>query len=352
MQLGRMTFEVLRDQLAALDVPDGHARRLIWVVADRLGAAMTASGSFEIFLAGPELVATLPLVTRHLQHDSWEPSDGGAAFPATRVLLGSATHFAAMAALIAIEFARFDLATDKAMQAAFNEVEPIIEMAIRRSALSTEALLGLMAELQVLRVALLATTVAKRHATLLGWRGWMQGRDFVFGRHSIEVKATLGETSRHAFSGVHQLEPQPSADGSLEMLHLMSFGLAEVEEGGQSLPELIDDLASLLDNGSAPELAARPQLLTMVREYGGGGSPGYDHDTMSGWSVYQARYAIMFARIYAVDDPEMRLLTSALLDQTFAVPGSVSFELQLPSRVSAFNPAASWQSEIATMVTT
>lgn len=351
MQPARMTFETLRDELAALDVPDGHARRLIWVVADRLGAAMTAGGSFEIFLAGAEVSAASPLVARHLQHDSWEPSDGGVTFSATRVLLGSAPHFAAVAALIAIEFARFDLVNDEAMQAALTEVEPIIEMAIRRGALSTESLIGLVAELQVLRVALLATSADKRHATLISWRGWTRGRDFVFGRHAIEVKATLGNTSRHSFSGVHQLEPQPLPDGGSEMLHLMSFGLAEVDAGGQSLPELIDDLTSLVDDGSASGAAARAQLLTMVREYGGGSSPGYDQDTMSGWNVYQARYAITFARLYAVDDPDMRLLTTALLDQTFAVPGSVTFELQLPSRISAFNPAATWQSEIAAMVT-
>lgn len=345
----QMTFEQLRDQLSGLEVPEGEARQLVWVVPGRLGAATTATGAYEIFLAGPELTATLPLVARHLQHDSWEPTAGGPAFAATRVLLGSATHFAAVAALIATELARLDLSTDASMQAAFNEVEPIIELAIRRGALSTETLLGLVSELQVLRVALLATPAPQRPTTLLGWRGWTQGRDFVLGRHAIEVKATLGDTSRHAFSGVHQLEPQPQPQGGQEMLHLMSFGLAEVDEGGQSLPELIDDLASLLDECGEEGAGARAQLLAMVREYGGAAAPGYDHDTMRGWSVYQIRHAISFARLYAVDDPEMRLLTSALLDQTFAVPGSVSFELELPASVSAFNPAASWQAEIAAM---
>ncbi len=351
MEVGDMVFETLRDKLSALDVPEGHARRLVWVVPNRLGAAITARGSFEIFLAGPELVATSPVVAKHLQHDSWEPSDGGADFSATRVMLGSAPHFAAMAALIAIELARFELATDEAMQAAFSEVEPIIEMAIRRGALSTETLIGLIAELQVLRVALLSTAPTERQMALMGWRGWMQGRDFVFGRHSIEVKATLGEVSRHSFSGVHQLEPQPLSDGNLEVLHLMSFGLAEVNEGGQCLPELVEYIASLLDYDSPTPRAVRDQFLMMVQQYGGGGSPGYDHDTMCGWSVYQARYAITFARLYSVDDPEMRLLTSEVLDQTFAIPGSVSFDLQLPSRVSHFNPATNWQSEIAALAT-
>ncbi|MCA0015563.1 PD-(D/E)XK motif protein [Mesorhizobium sp. B292B1B] len=345
-----MDFETLRDQLSTLEVPAGNARRLIWVVNQRLGAAMTNSGAYEIFLAGPELSAVQPLVARHLQYDRWEPSDGAPAFAATRVLLGSATHFAAVATLIVTELARLDLSTDPAMQAAFNEVEPIIELAIRRGTLSTETLLGLVAELQVLRVALLATPMAKRPTVLLGWRGWTQGRDFVMGRHALEIKATLGDTSRHAFSGVHQLEAQPLPDGSQEMLHLMSFGLAEVDKGGQDLPELVDDIASLLDDGSTQGGGARAQFFGMIREYGGPGAPGYDHDTMRSWSVYQARHVITFTRLYSVDDPEMRLLTSALIGQTFVVPGSVNFELQLPTRVSTFNPAANWQTEVASML--
>ncbi len=351
MNPAKISFEELRDRLAGLDVPEGNARRLIWIVPNRLGAAMTASGAFEIFLGGPELTANLPLVARHLQHDSWEPSDGGLSFSATRVLLGSATHFAAMAAVIAIELVRFDLASDEEMQRAFDQAEPIIELAIRRGALSTEALIGLLAELQLLRVGLLAVPTAKRGTVLLGWRGWTKGRDFIFGRHAIEVKATLGDASRHAFSGVHQLEPQPIADGHVEALHIMSFGLSETHEGGQTLPDLIEDLASLL-NGDLPDEGAGPaQLKAMVREYGGLGATGYDHDTMKDWVAYQGKYAITFARLYSVDDPEMRLLTSSLIDQTFAVPGSVSYELQLPTLVSAFNPAANWQAEIASMVT-
>lgn len=348
--MGAINFETLRDDLATLEVPAGEARRLIWVVADRLGAAMTATNAYEIFLAGPELNATLPLVARHLQYDCWEPNDGGSSFAATRVLLGSATHFAAVAALIAIELSRLNLSTDSALQQAFSEVEPIIELAIRRATLSNELMVGLVAELQVLRIALLTAKVPERSAALLGWRGWTQGRDFVFGRHAIEVKATLGDTSRHAFSGVHQLEPQQLSDGQREMLHLMSFGLAEVDQGGQSLPELVADVVSLLDDASEEAAGARAQFLGMVREYGGGSSPGYDHETMSGWSVYQVRHAITFARLYMVDDSEMRLLSTAILDQTFTVPGSVSFELQLPPRVSAFNPAESWQTEVARMI--
>lgn len=345
-------FEVLRDQLAALEVPAGNARTLAWIVPGRLGTALTATGAYEIFLCGPELSATVPLVARHLQHDRWEPNNGAPSFAATRVLLGSAPHFAAMAALIEVELARFDLSDDCASQRAFDEVEPLIELAIRRGALSIETLIGLIAELQLLKVGLLAVPPTMRGVVITGWRGWTRGRDFMFGRHGIEVKATLGAKSRHWFSGVHQLDPQPLPEHGSEIVHLMSFGLVEVSGSGsgQSLPDLVEDLGSLLDGDEDEPGPGRAGLIEMIREYGGPGAVGYDHGTMSEWVLYQRRYAINFARLYSIADPEMRLLTNLLIDQTYVIPASVSFELQLPEQVSTYNPAADWRGEIAAIV--
>ncbi|TPK87011.1 PD-(D/E)XK motif protein [Mesorhizobium sp. B2-4-13] len=345
-----LSFEALRDQLAALAVPAGQARELVWVVPDRLGAAMTDAGAFEIFLLGSPLQAASPLVAGNLQHDRWEPIAGGPPFEASRVLLGSAAHFAAVAALIATELSRLDVSTATAMQRSFNEVEPIIELAIRRAALSSEAILGLIAELHVLRAALLATAAGDdRAATLLSWRGWAPGRDFVLGGHGIEVKATLGAASRHRFSGIHQLEPQLLDNACAERLHLMSFGLEPVAAGGLDLPELVDDLLSLLSDDRGARTPQQGQLLAMIASYGGAGAPSYEHDAMRGWNVYQQRFAITFARLYDVADPEMRLLDRGLVEQTFVVPDSLSFELAVPSLLSAFNPVEDWQKEIAAM---
>lgn len=343
-------FEALRGKLDGLRVPAGEARKLIWVITERLGVALTATGSFEIFLAGPRLNASSSLVERHLQHDSWEPEAGGDAFEATRILLGSAPHFAAIAALIVTEMARLDLSTDGALQQAFLEIEPIVEMAIRRSTLSDEALLGLIAELHVLKAALIFTPSERRHVVLLAWRGWTRGRDFQFGSIALEVKATTGDRSRHHFSGVHQLEPAQLEGGAEEQLGLLSMGFVESDQGGQSLPEVVEDLLRLLEGSNDSQTSARDQLLAMIAEYGEGGGPGYEHDTMSGWSAYQRRFSITFARLYDVLDPEMRLLRREVIEQTFAVAESVSFSLLLPDRVSAFNPARTWQEELASIV--
>jgi hypothetical protein len=342
------SFEQLRDQLALLVVPDGEARQLIWVIPGRLGAAAAAGGAYEIFILGAPLVAASAIVAGNMLHDRWEPSGGGQTFEASRVLLGAADHFAAVAALIATELARLDLSSDEEVQCSFAQVEPIIELAIRRATLSNEAVLGLIAELHVLRVVLLAATPKARATTLVGWRGWAPGRDFVLGGNAVEVKATVGGMSRHAFSGVHQLEAQDMGEGKKETLHLLSIGLQPVVSGGPSLPELIDDLLTLLsdcDDGRA----AHAQLLEMIASYGGADAPSYDHLSMRGWSVYQQRYAITFARLYDVEDPEMRLLNRGLVEQTFVVPDSVRFEVLLPSQLSAYNPAENWQQELAAM---
>lgn len=344
-----LTFEALRDQLATLAVPAGEARKLIWVLPGRLGAAMTAIGAFEIFLVGPRVQAVSPLVTSNLVYDRWEPQAGGKAFEASRILLGSAAHFAAVAALIATELGRLDLTSDEGVQRSFSEVEPIIELAIRRAALSNQAILGLIGELHTLRAILIASDPQKRAIALLSWKGYAPGRDFLIGHHGIEVKATVGSLSRHAFSGIHQLEPQTLGDGGVEALHLLSLGLQVATEGGSSLPEVIDDLMSLLGDSSSARTTEQTQLLSMIASYGGTSAPSYDHDTMRGWSVYQQRYAITFARLYDVSDPDMRLLHRNLVEQTYADPDSLTFELTIPSIVSAYNPAEDWQKQIAAM---
>src|SRR3546814_13609271 len=83
------TFEVLRDELEALQAPAGEARNLRWL-SPPLAVARSATGDYEIFLRGDELVATSPLVRRHLPHGEWQPQDGGASFPASRSVLPSA----------------------------------------------------------------------------------------------------------------------------------------------------------------------------------------------------------------------------------------------------------------------
>ena len=349
------SFETLRSALSALEVPIGHARRLHWVVESLLGVARTSSGDFEIFLLGEPLDTRSPLVRRCLQHGAWKPATGGSAFDATRVVLPADPHFAAIAALIATELVGAGLGTGVSLQDAFSEVEPIIELAIQRGSLTDEMLLGLFSELLVLLTILrTAHHTPERKAILVSaWRGWQQGRDFVFAQHAIEVKATRNALSRHTFSGLHQLEEQVLPDGNVEVLHLLSIGLKEVPSGGESLPNVVDDLLAELGAPVEVEQDLNPlqtQLLFSMSRYGAGGR-GYRHLAMREWPQYQARFAVSFSpRLYRISDKQMKLLPRTTVADTFVQPDSLTFEAEFPAQVSAFNPAANWQTEIAEMV--
>lgn len=343
-----LQFESLRSELEALSVPRAQARHLIWLAAP-LAVARTASGDFEVFICGPELRAASPLVRRQLQHGGWRPAEGGSAFYASRVALPSAPHFSSIAALIAIELIRAGVAGPRGVQAAFSDVEPIIEMAMRRSALADSAVIGLFGELTVLRQLMLPRV--QQPASLMRciefWQGWQDGgRDFRIGGHSIEVKTTSAASSIHEFSGLHQLESQLLPSAQLEHLHLLSIGLAPSTSAGESLPAMVESIVSILRSATGGEEAST-EFVRRVALYGQYSGCGYLHESMAEWSVYATRYAHTFVpRLYRLDDPGMLLLTRAMLAQTFVQPHDLAFTMHLPEAVSAFNPAQDWVTEL------
>lgn len=344
-------FESLRANLEALSVPSGQVRNLRWLAAP-LAVGRTTVGDFEVFIRGPELRAASSLVRRHLQHGEWRPEEGGEPFPANRIVLPSAPHFAAIAALIAIELIRAGIAGSRGPQNAFTDVEPIVEMAIRRGALPENVIIGLIGELTVLRQLVLARsgTPASMMRCLDLWQGWQDGgRDFRLGDHSIEVKTTQAVSSIHEFSGLHQLEPKLLPTGRLEHLHLMSIGLSASTSLGESLPDLVASIVSLFTSATdGPEVG--DDFVRRVALYGSQSGGGYVHASMADWNVYGTRYAHTFApRLYRLDDQAMRLLTRDLLAQTFVQPDGLAFTMHVPDQVSAFNPAPSWEAELERM---
>lgn len=346
-----LDFEDLRTDLERLTVPAGQARHMRWLEAP-LAVARTAFGDYEIFIRGPELRATSSLVGRHIQHGDWQPEEGGDPFPASRIVLPSAPHFASIAALIAVELLRAGVSGPRGAQAAFADVEPIIEMAMRRGALSENVIVGLIGELIVLRQFILAQGGQSVGAmrTLDFWQGWQEGgRDFRIGHHSIEVKTTQAVTSIHEFSGLHQLEPELLPGGAVEQLHLMSIGVAASTTIGESLPSIVISILTLLSPADV-DVELTGEFLRRVAQYGSQSGAGYVHDVMQDWSVYGTRYAHTFIpRLYRVDDPAMRLLGRDILAQTFVQPQGLSFTMHIPEQVSAFNPAPAWEAELKSM---
>ncbi len=344
-------FEALREDLEALCVPEEQARNLRWLAVP-LAIGRTATGDYEVFIRGPELRAGSALVRRHVQHGDWRPEEGGEPFSASRIVLPSAPHFASIAALIAIELLRAGVAEQGGAQTAFTDVEPIIEMALRRGALSEAVIIGLIGELTVLRQLILARggQPEKMMRSLDFWQGWQEGgRDFRIGDHAIEVKTTQASASIHEFSGLHQLEAKQLPSGAMEQLHLMSIGLAASTTMGESLPSVVSSITTLLS--VAPEgTEVANEFMRRVSLYGTLSGTGYAHATMRDWSVYATRYTHTFLpRLYRVDDAAMLLLGRDLLAQTFVQAQGLSFTMHIPEQVSAFNPAPSWQVEIELM---
>ncbi|WP_343501944.1 MULTISPECIES: PD-(D/E)XK motif protein [Roseobacteraceae] len=345
-------FEELRFDLERLSVPEGYARSMRWLT-EPLAVGRTATGDYEIFLRGNEIRAASSLVRRHLQHSEWRPEDSEEKFAANRIVLPSAPHFSSIAALIAIELIRAGISNPENIQSAFTDVEPIIEMAIRRGALPENVVIGLIGELTVLRQIILSRrgSAAGLMRALECWRGWQDtaSRDFRLGCNSIEVKTTRMASSIHQFSGLHQLESELLQNGVLENLHLISIGLTETNLSGETLPMIVDNILYLLQN-SAVEVEVADEFLRRLSRYGSQSGSGYVHSAMRDWSVYKTNYVHTFApRLYRIDDPEMRLLSRAMLSNTFVQTSGLSFTMHFPDRVSAFNPAVDWSTELASM---
>ena len=148
------TFERLRARLDDLAAPAHEdERQAFWVCERKLGIARAPRGQLEIVLVGQRLTPRTAVVARHLQHDTWSV-DGLAEISANRVVLPAAPHFVAIAALLAIELLRAGLDTSASLQAVFDDVEPLLELALRRGALAEESIVGIVGELLTLEQAL------------------------------------------------------------------------------------------------------------------------------------------------------------------------------------------------------
>ncbi|NSX16070.1 PD-(D/E)XK motif protein [Cupriavidus taiwanensis] len=354
-----ITFEALRDTLVQLDPPQlAGERSTYWVVPRKLGLAKTADAALEIFIVGPKLYPRTPTVSRHLEFARWEISESGEQLDANRVVLPSAPHFVAIAALIAVELDRAGIDDGRPIQEVLDDVEPIIELSLRRGALSEEHLIGLVGELLCLEAMLdaIADRPELRMSILDMWEGPQVGhRDFVIGISAIEVKTTRQESSSHKISGLHQVERAVSTHHSEENLFLLSIGLAASEHEGQTLPEIVQRVSDrLADSGAKEGTSLTPlqhRFLDDVARYGAGASRGYDHRTMSAWNIYGSKYRATFTpRLYDLLDEEVRIIRRLDLTGTHVSPDDIQYRLELPPLINGGNPASSWRHAVVGIV--
>lgn len=350
-------YEKLREQLEAVSLPQRtDDRRTLWVVDRLIGIAVTATGSVELLLVGDRLQPASSVVRRHLQHGRWSIEEAGIQIAANRIALPAQPHFISLAALIAVELHRCGFADAQSLPDAFSQVEPLIELALRRTALTEEHVVGLMGELICLEAMLDATPALEFRSSVLDmWRGHSGGRDFVIGDVGIEVKTTGLSVSSHKFSGLHQVEAGAVGNSRERSVYLLSVGLCSGGEEGQSLPELVERIFKRLAQGRAPGAEGRTPLqrrfLAEVASYGQANSLGYNHDTMAQDAIYGARLKPVFTpRLYDLLDPGIRLLTRELLQRSHVSADDIQFRLELEESITPSNPAANWAKSIADLV--
>lgn len=178
--------------------------------------------------------------------------------------------------------------------------------------LSREKQIGLYGELMFLRTMLSAGIPGT--SVITWWRGpFSQNQDFRVGSHALEVKTTTGNTAT-AIRIANELQ----LDGTdFQPLYLLHLSLNEMLGAGTNLPQLVDEVQSLVGGGAAQDFADR----LFVAGYHEIHRPLYEE---IGYVERQRHY-------YAVDGTFPRILQSELrsgvsrVEYTIDVGGFASY---------------------------
>lgn len=287
--------------------PEAGSRNVEWITqAEIVGVARDTEGKVELLLRGGELVPVTRAVKDASEHRVIYRDDG-TAFEATRMVFPALTHFDQVAAFICTELLRNGADSDLAR--AFTLTEPIIELAIRSLAISSQAILGLTGELLLLEALCRRADDARVAEIIAGWRGWQRSsRDFVLGGTGIEVKTTSGSASSHLVEGVHQVERDE--EGDEHRLFLLSIGLqrADSDVGNSfTMPSLVERITVRMADVGAP-FPTIERFVAHVAEYGASSGIGYNHTTQATDPAYSTRFLTTFFRAYDMDDTAVKVL--------------------------------------------
>jgi hypothetical protein len=344
------SYEWLRDRLSTLAAAKHEGERdLVWVDGQkRLAVARDVRGRVEVFVVGPPLTAHTRIVKDSLEHESWTTSTGSA-LPANRVVLPLAPHFDEVAAFLCTELINNGVQGNA--QTAFDRTEPLLALALTRTQLADQVLLGLFGELALLEALLSEAPSTSSEVVMTSWAGSSpSARDFQLENVGVEVKTTTSPASVHHVQGVHQVELGHSNSGAPEShLFLLSLGLTWVTEddGGRTIPDMVDSVLELVT-----DVQVRTDFLARIKQYGGDAAIGYDHEHDRDRPRYTQRFSFRFERLYDMTDPRIRVLRSAdLVGLSELDPSSVTFRVQLPNHVRGeLNPVTGWRSLAATIL--
>ena len=334
-------YEDVRLRIERIPVStENGSRNVEWITgAQVVGVARDTEGKIEMLLRGDELTPVSRVIA---DASEYRPiyKDDGTSFEATRLTFPALTHFDQVAAFISVELLRNEADID--LTRAFSRTEPIIELAIKNFALTSEALLGLAGELLLLEALCRRAADPRVAEVIAGWNGWQRSsRDLVIGGTGIEVKTTTRNVSSHPVEGVHQVECHEEAGE--DRLVLVSIGLQRAEsDTGHSftIPDLVERITTRMVNaGVAPAVSER--FIDHVAEYGASSWVGYDHSTHANDPTYLIPFATTFFRAYDMNDPAISVLRRHdVAAFQHVADDSVSFRVNLSinGAVSATNP--------------
>ena len=309
--------------------------------AQVLGISRNPAGHLEMFLTGTPLDCNSGTIRANLVHDNWYRTQGNV-FPANRLLLPSEDYFDAVAAFLCAHLIENGVAGN--VQQGFTQSEPVIALALERSRLREESLIGLIGELLVLR-ALLVRWPAQTPGVLGSWYGYTRSaRDFQIGAVGIEVKTTRGNRSRHYVHGLRQIEPGHTPTGGFETnLFVTSIGLEAVDSsdsnpGSWTLPSLVDAVIENITSsteGAAQATHLVEELLVGVRQYGNHSGWGYDHHDAQQRLIYAQPWQTVFTRSYRMGDPAIAVPHTMDCRRYTAVDlDSLAFVIDLPNQIT------------------
>jgi hypothetical protein len=216
-------------------------------------------------------------------------------------------------------------------------------MALERSRLQGEELVGLIGELLLMR-ALIETTPVNPWKIIDSWHGFERSsRDFQIGTVGVEVKTTRGTTSTHRVQGVHQVEIGHAVGGSFESaFYLVSIGIEAVDqeepqENTWTLPQMVENLLCCIEGSDLLEQESRSlreKLLESIRKYGSTHGFGYDHLEMKHQIIFGSRWRTAFVRGFDMTDLAIAVPRSDDLTPFSMIdPSSLEFTVVLPAQV-------------------
>lgn len=329
-------YEDLRERIAGtVSATHEDARDVAWAtVGQRLGFARSPKGGIELFIVGDPIETGRPSIARRLEHHDWAAN--GTTIGANRLLLPNEPYFDRVAAFICAELQLNGI--DARPTVAFRRSEEVIELALSRGSIDSQALIGLCGEMLFLQAMTRAKPALAVSALMHDWKGYRpSSRDFQVGPVGVEVKTTTRGVSEHHIQGPYQTELGVPVDGVPETaLFLLSVGLLWLppeHPGAFTLPAIVSELVDHLSPSD------RSEFLRRVRAYAGSPQGGYEHSAEYVSPEFRRPFETNFVRLYDLTDSRIQLPRSEDLNEMNLDPHSVNYRIRLPVQVNGtLNP--------------